>query len=203
MKLLITTGATVTFKPLVEFLLQDEMINLYANSGITSVFVQYGNEIKQTHKSQEFINSVFPTTKTFQHFQLTETIGNLEVSTPQSSCPIKFEFFPFSPNLSDFIERSDLIISHGGTGTLIDILKFNKKLLVVYNEALMGNHQAQIALEFEKSGYCISIGSSELEVKKLTRIIGDMVEKKFVAYKQTGGDVLQKIVYTEVVRAKR
>jgi UDP-N-acetylglucosamine transferase subunit ALG13 len=41
-----------------------------------------------------------------------------------------FEFCEYEELLS-FIKRSDVIICHGGAGTLLDSLKFNKKIVVV------------------------------------------------------------------------
>ena len=53
--------------------------------------------------------------------------------------------FKMISNLERFILSADLIISHAGAGTILDVLRLNKKLIVVVNPKLMNNHQLEIA----------------------------------------------------------
>lgn len=106
------------------------------------------------------------------------------------------EFFPFSHALDSYIDKSDFVISHGGTGTILDVLKLNKKLLVVYNESLMDNHQFEVASEFYNRGYCLILPSSDLAA------VGDMLNclqlKSFNRFDQGNSTVLESIIIEEV-----
>lgn len=197
MKLLITTGATVTFKKLISFSVT-QFINPCIELGIEEVFIQYGNEIKNdVHLSKEYINQCL---KDVIPYQLTSLEG--EYVHKRGDKLIKLTFFPFSNNLLHYIEASDIIISHGGTGTIIDILKFSKPLLVVYNEELMGNHQKEIAEEFTNLNYCINISSENLHVKEVTNNVQKLItgEVSLSEYESNAGKFIQGIIYHEINR---
>ncbi len=61
----------------------------------------------------------------------------------------------------EYIKQSDLIITHAGVGSIIDGLKFNKKIIAVprlakYGEAA-NDHQIQLVENFANEGYIIGV----------------------------------------------
>ena len=52
----------------------------------------------------------------------------------------------------NYLENSDLIIGHGGAGTILEVLQLGKPIVVVVNEDLMENHQTELAYECSKKG---------------------------------------------------
>lgn len=64
----------------------------------------------------------------------------------------KLSNFRSVPSLIPFIQDSDLIISHGGAGTILECLRLHKKLIIVTNSSLMNNHQSELALELKSRG---------------------------------------------------
>lgn len=42
-----------------------------------------------------------------------------------------------------------------GSGSILDALRFQKRLIVVPNEALMDNHQKELSEELERQGYLV------------------------------------------------
>ena len=63
--------------------------------------------------------------------------------------------------LEELIEKADLIITHGGVGSIISSLKKGKKVIAVprlheYQEHV-NNHQKEIVETFDKKGYIIGI----------------------------------------------
>ncbi|KAK9875279.1 hypothetical protein WA026_007671 [Henosepilachna vigintioctopunctata] len=62
----------------------------------------------------------------------------------------------YNKYFSDFqeqIDRSDLVISHAGAGSCLEVLKSKKPLIVVINEDLMDNHQTELAKHLSEKGY--------------------------------------------------
>jgi beta-1,4-N-acetylglucosaminyltransferase len=59
--------------------------------------------------------------------------------------------FRLVPSLLPFIQDADLIISHGGAGTILESLRMGKKLIVVTNTYLMNNHQSELSSELSKN----------------------------------------------------
>lgn len=60
---------------------------------------------------------------------------------------------------SEYIKKADIVICHGGVGTIFNALENNKKILVVprlekYKEHI-NDHQLEVANELEKEGYII------------------------------------------------
>uniref|UniRef100_A0A060T8T1 UDP-N-acetylglucosamine transferase subunit ALG13 n=1 Tax=Blastobotrys adeninivorans TaxID=409370 RepID=A0A060T8T1_BLAAD len=131
MSVLVTTGATVPFVELIQSSMSQEMLNALSHVGYSKVVVQYG------HGKDHFENA-----------------------KSDKMSPIEVTGFSFSDNMEEAISKADLVISHAGTGSILDALRANKKLIVVVNEQLMNNHQLEIAEEFEKRGHLLVSGSS-------------------------------------------
>ncbi|KAL5283021.1 Alg13 family protein [Megaselia abdita] len=87
---------------------------------------------------------------------------------------IKLETFTTKSNISNFIKVSDLVISHAGAGTCLEVLKAGKNLIVVINESLMNNHQAELAMKLSEIGcaiYCTTSGlKTALSLEKLNKL---------------------------------
>jgi len=81
-----------------------------------------------------------------------------------------------------YMENSDFVISHGGVGSILDALKFGKKVIAVprnpkYDE-IANDHQKQIIEKFSKSGYIIGCK----DVKDLESALKKVKDFKFEKY---------------------
>lgn len=74
------------------------------------------------------------------------------------------------PNLNDFINSSDLVIAHAGAGTILDVLRLHKKLIVVVNPKLMNNHQVEIAETLQKSSHLLMCAGPDQLLSVLTKL---------------------------------
>lgn len=52
--------------------------------------------------------------------------------------------------INQHFQDADLIISHAGAGTILEVLQIGKPLLVVTNDSLMNSHQSEIAYAFQR-----------------------------------------------------
>ncbi len=85
---------------------------------------------------------------------------------------IKFVKFLEHKSIIKKIKESDIIITHAGVGTIIDVLSLNKKLILFprlkkYGEAI-DDHQIEICKAFERK-FGISWTKNEKEIEKLIK----------------------------------
>lgn len=72
--------------------------------------------------------------------------------------PKNFEIFKLKPieEVEEILKKSKLVITHAGTGSLVQCIKFNKHTVVVPRLVAFGehvdNHQTEIAAVFEVKG---------------------------------------------------
>lgn len=109
-----------------------------------SVFVTVG-----TTKFDELIASVtehctLKALKCKGYTSMTIQTGN-GTFTAKPSAIMDITYYKFKPDIGSDMNNSDLIISHGGAGSIMQALEFRKPLLVVINEKLMDNHQYELA----------------------------------------------------------
>ncbi|XP_074277045.1 uncharacterized protein LOC141600699 [Silene latifolia] len=57
------------------------------------------------------------------------------------------DYFTFSSSIAESLKSASLVISHAGSGSIFETLRQSKPLIVVVNEDLMDNHQAELAEE--------------------------------------------------------
>jgi beta-1,4-N-acetylglucosaminyltransferase len=79
---------------------------------------------------------------------------NIEKLLKDKAVPnFNLEVFDFAPSLQPYLDKAHLIISHGGSGTILECLRGGKRLIVVINRALMHDHQTQLAKKLADGGH--------------------------------------------------
>lgn len=68
---------------------------------------------------------------------------------------LEIDIYKYKNDISHDAKNAKLVISHAGAGTCLEMLRLNKKLLIVVNSTLMDNHQAELADQLEQDGYAI------------------------------------------------
>ena len=101
-----------------------------------------------------------------------EKVINDEVVVQSNLCMYKPKNFVINSQLSKreyqlYLKKCDLIITHGGVGSIMDGLKTNKKViafprLAKYSEAV-NDHQVEIINEFKKMNYILTGKISDLD----------------------------------------
>ena len=76
---------------------------------------------------------------------------------------INLIWYRFKSTLNEDFLTADLIISHAGAGTVIEVLKMkNKKLIICVNDTLQENHQIELADILKIHNYCDSTTPNNL-----------------------------------------
>ncbi|GKT37140.1 UDP-N-acetylglucosamine transferase subunit Alg13-like protein [Aduncisulcus paluster] len=82
---------------------------------------------------------------------------------------LSIEIFNFEPNISKRYLSADLIISHAGAGTVLEVSRLQKHHIIVGNPLLMDNHQIELMEAMHSRGHCIGVASASA----LRKIFGD------------------------------
>jgi beta-1,4-N-acetylglucosaminyltransferase len=65
------------------------------------------------------------------------------------------EAFQYLPSIGELIREADLVISHAGSGTVLETLGAGRRLITVINESLMDNHQTELAYQMCKDRHLL------------------------------------------------
>lgn len=77
-------------------------------------------------------------------------IGNGGDFVPEH-CP----YFRIAPSLQPFLDRADLVVGHGGSGTTIEALVRGKTLISVANTAMKDDHQSELLGSLAEEGIVV------------------------------------------------
>ncbi|KAI0554432.1 hypothetical protein F4679DRAFT_295974 [Xylaria curta] len=152
----VTIGATAGFRSLLREVVSPKFLATLRSLNYTDLVVQCGPDL-------EYFDTIRP-------------------DQIQTSSDVKIAAFPYAPDLKQYYlqaSQSDgdddygkrhrgVIVSHAGSGSIIEALEFDSKLVAVPNPELMDNHQLEIAEEMESQGFLIhgTLGSVAEAVEK-------------------------------------
>ena len=90
--------------------------------------------------------------------------GFIFLCRPNIFCAsVRLTSYDYKVSISEDIENADLVISHAGAGTCIEVLNAKKPLIAVVNESLMNNHQSELANQLTSDGHCLNCIPETLE----------------------------------------
>lgn len=132
-----------------------------------------------------------------------EKVINDEVVVQSNLCMYKPKNFVINSQLSKreyqlYLKKCDLIITHGGVGSIMDGLKNNKKViafprLAKYSEAV-NNHQVEIINEFKKMNYILTGKISDLD--KILEYVKSFVPNNY----KSNNKLFNNLVLEEIYR---
>ncbi|KAF8061584.1 glycosyltransferase family 1 protein [Lyophyllum atratum] len=125
----VTVGST-RFDSLVESVLSSPVLSSLRLKGYTQLVVQCGNS----------------------SFELASSVKS-EGSLGMEREGVAIELWKFKPTLEKEYGDADLVISHAGSGTILDVLRRGKPLIVVVNSTLLDNHQQELASALADLGH--------------------------------------------------
>jgi len=105
-----------------------------------------------------------------------------------------FDFIPYD-EMSEYVDKCDLVITHAGTGSIIGPLKKDKKVIACarlskYDEHV-DDHQKQLTEVFKDAGYILEL-TEENSLDELYKEIKTFKAKKFTSNADNFIDKLKK-----------
>jgi len=99
---------------------------------------------------------------------------------------------------SKYIKECNLLITHGGVGSIITGLKNNKKIIAIarlakYREHV-NDHQKQIIDNFTEEGYIIGTTSDEIDFKKLIEKTKNFKPKQYISNNINMINLVEKVI---------
>jgi len=157
------TVGSTKFDDLIDAIASEDFLTRLSASGYTRLVVQYGNS------------------------KLRQQIRN------ETSHGVEVIAWPFKPDLAEEYRASGLIISHAGSGTILEVLRLNKPLIVVANETLLDNHQKELAEALSAQGHLVASTVSELP-----RALESVATKKLTPFPPFDGSKFAQILDEEM-----
>ena len=141
------------------------------------ILVTLGTQDKQFYRILEALED-----KLDKHLIDDEVVVQAGCSADFKSKYMKiFDLIPMD-EFDEMIKKCDLLITHGGVGSIITGLKNNKKVIAAarlskYNEHV-NDHQLQIIDNFSKEGYILKLDNFD-DIDKLIKDSSKFKSKKF------------------------
>lgn len=119
---------------------------------------------------------IFVTTGSFGFTNLIKTVDNLveknkiddqviaQISSSKHT-PQHIDFFKSSPDILRYMQEAEFVISHGGTGSIMELMMLGKRIIAVPNTDLADNHQYPFLEKLSLSGgliFCPSLSEESL-----------------------------------------
>ncbi|KAI8068609.1 N-acetylglucosaminyldiphosphodolichol N-acetylglucosaminyltransferase Alg13 [Gongronella butleri] len=81
---------------------------------------------------------------------------------PEGPAGLRVDGYDYKTHLDADMAQADVVVCHAGAGTLLQGLRLGKKMVVVVNEQLLGNHQVELARSLAKHQYVVLANHSNL-----------------------------------------
>ncbi|KAG1756562.1 glycosyltransferase family 1 protein [Suillus paluster] len=167
MLVFVTVGST-RFDALVEAAISEPVLSTLRDSGYNRLILQRGDS---DIKSEEFDGE---------------------------SCTIQrhgvdIDIWKFKPSIQAECEQANLVISHAGSGTILDVLRLGKPLIVVPNPTLLDNHQEELASALDTLGHL-----KATSIQDLASTISSFEPRDLVLFPPFDGSKFSKLVDEEM-----
>ncbi|KAF8479346.1 glycosyltransferase family 1 protein [Russula ochroleuca] len=167
MRVLFTVGST-RFDALVDAAFSQPVLDALTQKGYSDVVVQCGN-------SQ------------VGEFSPTDREGNVRRHG------VDIDVWRFKPSLDEEYDAADLVIGHAGSGTILDVLRRGKPLIIVPNPTLLDNHQEDMAHSMGKLGH-----ARVSTVNELAQSVMDLDTSTLVPFPPFDGGNFRRLVDREM-----
>ncbi|KAG8418175.1 N-acetylglucosaminyldiphosphodolichol N-acetylglucosaminyltransferase catalytic subunit alg13 [Metarhizium acridum] len=148
---LVTVGATVGFEELTKEVLQSAFWQFLREQGFTALHVQCGPDIPWASARSSDQKEELPRGFEVDVFDVRNNLMKEEMVLCQA--------LPGQ-------RAQGLVISHAGTGTILDAWKMGLPLIVVPNTRLLNDHQTEMAKHLARQGYATMSSADRLDLQE-------------------------------------
>lgn len=136
------------------------------------IFITYGTQPHDFKFLSEMVNEIDS-----KHHLVVQIGESKNIITNQ-----KAKVFKYVDNFDQLIDECQILITHGGVGSIMSGLKKNKKVIVIprlseYKEHV-DNHQIEITNELAKEGYVYYMHRNQ----NINSVIEEVEQKEFKKY---------------------
>ncbi|KAI0273555.1 glycosyltransferase family 1 protein [Gloeopeniophorella convolvens] len=167
MRVLVTVGST-EFDALVGAALSEPVLDALASKGYSDITVQCGNS---------------PVNE----------LGQVDAEGVVQRHGLEISVWRFKPSLEEEYDAADLVIGHAGSGTILDVLRRSKPLVIVPNPTLLDNHQEDMAYAMEELGH-----AKTSTVNDLARTIAELDTSELVPFPPFDGGRFRRLMDREM-----
>ncbi|ROT35641.1 glycosyltransferase family 28 domain-containing protein [Sodiomyces alkalinus F11] len=173
---LVTVGATARFTQLLAEVLESPFLSVLRQHGFTHLTVQCGKDLDWFRATISKLSSQDTKGLQITGFDFVDDLMH-EMVKCRAQAPSR---------------RDGVVISHAGTGTLLDGLRVGTPLIVVPNPTLKDNHQAELAEEVQSQGYAIwgRLGQIDYALEQ-SELLCDKNAQKFRSHPISGSRASQ------------
>ncbi|PHH80385.1 hypothetical protein CDD82_1794 [Ophiocordyceps australis] len=148
---LVTVGATVGFRELIQQVLEPIFWAFLRHEGFTSLHIQCGPDISwASTRLIELQDELLP--------ELQVTVFDVKKNLVQDGMVLC--------KCVEGHRLQGLVISHAGTGTILDAWKLGIPIIVVPNTSLLDNHQEELAKHLAHEGYATRAEASRDDLQE-------------------------------------
>lgn len=145
----VTIGATASFTGLIQAVLSEKFTRALDAQNYTHLLVQYGQDGKQLF--DECLN------------RLGSEASTLQISGFDLDPSGLRQYMLQAKGHQNLLATEGVVISHAGSGTILDALRVGIPFIVVPNESLLDNHQVELAEALAEQEYVVYGRLSNLE----------------------------------------
>lgn len=162
-KQILITVGTTKFENLIKAIDSEKFYEMLINNGFTKIIFQKGYG--------EYIPKNYKNYENKIKIQISEILNNFE----------------------NIIKSSELIISHGGAGIILESLKNKRKVIVCVNDKLMDNHQIELATSLHENGYVYYCKNLSNIIEDTEKVISNHFKLK--EYPEFNYDIIPNAIY--------
>lgn len=141
--LFLTTGATAPFTTLIQASLTSDLLSALRDHEFTHLTVQAGAALTQFNEALGLLDEHDGQGLQIRGFDFNKQGLGAEMRLCQAK----------DQDATQAKRLPGVVVSHAGTGSILDAMRLNIRLVVVPNPKLLDNHQEDFAKELERQGY--------------------------------------------------
>lgn len=139
----VTIGATASFTSLIKTVLSENFLDGLQSKNYTHLLVQYGQDGKELF--DDCLSKLSSKSSTVQ-------ISGFDLDPSGLK---KYMLQAKGPQTATSAATEGVVVSHAGSGTILDALRLSVPLIVVPNEELLDNHQVELAEALAEQEYVV------------------------------------------------